>query len=115
VVLRQNFTAAQYDPFHAGAALLLCPLPKLRAIQKSIFLNNTNRVCCRWRRAWFSKRSCADGALDSITHEEETRHLTSSESNPRFNKALEILQQRFMLLPTGIAERAPGAIPLFTI
>lgn len=44
-----------------------------------------------------------DGALDSITLRKNA-HLTSSESNPRFNKALEILQQRFMLLPTGIAE-----------
>lgn len=44
-----------------------------------------------------------EGALDSIALR-KAAHLTSAESTPRFNKALEILQHSFKLLPIGIAE-----------
>ena len=44
-----------------------------------------------------------EGALDALALRKAV-HLTSAESTPRFNKALEILQQSFKVLPVGIAE-----------
>lgn len=44
-----------------------------------------------------------EGPLDALALR-KAAHLTNAESTPRFNKALEILQQSFKVLPVGIAE-----------
>ena len=44
-----------------------------------------------------------EGPLDTI-HLKQSAHLSSQESEGRFNKALNILQMQFRILPVGIAE-----------